>query len=190
MHGNGKYTYANGDIYIGQWVDDKRQGFGTLNHANGDCYEGDFFEDECHGVGKLTKPDGSYYEGPWKSGNEHGIGIYVKPYQGVYVGNYGSGARQGNGVYVCTRLAVHEQRYTDGTKSYSNVLHSVSLPQGVDIETLILRFPAEDDRLVFIGENENGIPLGFGVTVMRNGRVCIGKFTGRRLVGEAKNLQL
>ena len=33
-HGYGKYTYENGNIYEGQWKDDKKEGFGTFYYYN------------------------------------------------------------------------------------------------------------------------------------------------------------
>ena len=29
MHGYGKYTWADGDKYEGEWVDDERSGYGV-----------------------------------------------------------------------------------------------------------------------------------------------------------------
>ena len=33
--GNGKMTYKNGDIYIGEFKDDKREGKGLMTFVNG-----------------------------------------------------------------------------------------------------------------------------------------------------------
>ena len=37
---------VNGDIYSGDWIDDKLHGVGTFIRANGDKYEGEWFEDK------------------------------------------------------------------------------------------------------------------------------------------------
>jgi len=34
-------------------------------HADGDVYEGDWFNDKAHGKGKYTHLDGATYEGDW-----------------------------------------------------------------------------------------------------------------------------
>lgn len=39
-HGEGKFIHADGDIYEGQWKDDKASGFGLYIHVNGAKYEG------------------------------------------------------------------------------------------------------------------------------------------------------
>jgi len=36
MHGYGKKVYTNGDIYDGEWKQDKIHGFGILMRKNGD----------------------------------------------------------------------------------------------------------------------------------------------------------
>ena len=39
--GNGKLIHADGDIYEGEWKDDKANGKGTYVHINGAKYTGD-----------------------------------------------------------------------------------------------------------------------------------------------------
>ena len=38
---NGKMIYKNGDIYEGEFKNDKREGNGKMIYKNGDIYEGD-----------------------------------------------------------------------------------------------------------------------------------------------------
>jgi len=38
--------HADGDIYEGQWVNDKAEGQGTYSHANGAFYEGQWLDDK------------------------------------------------------------------------------------------------------------------------------------------------
>ena len=38
-------NYAKGDIYDGQWEEDKKNGRGELHYSNGDYYEGEFVDD-------------------------------------------------------------------------------------------------------------------------------------------------
>ena len=40
MHGKGRRIYANGDKYIGDWVDDKRTGNGVYTWGDGELHEG------------------------------------------------------------------------------------------------------------------------------------------------------
>lgn len=51
-HGYGKYTYADGSIYQGQWDHDQRKGKGKLLFTNGDTFEGLFEEQAQEGLAK------------------------------------------------------------------------------------------------------------------------------------------
>lgn len=53
MHGYGKYVFADGKRYEGQYVDDKK-----------------------HGYGIYQWPDGRLYKGYWKNGKQHGLAEY------------------------------------------------------------------------------------------------------------------
>jgi hypothetical protein len=71
--GNGKYTWPDGDVYVGEYKDGKRNGKGkyTVNSGSnkGDVYDGEFKDNNPNGYGEWTKSDGSvYHEGIWKDG--------------------------------------------------------------------------------------------------------------------------
>jgi len=50
-NGNGVGYYSNGNIYEGEWVNDKKHGHGKYIFKNGDIYEGEFKNDEINGKG-------------------------------------------------------------------------------------------------------------------------------------------
>jgi hypothetical protein len=54
----GSYTWANGDKYIGDWKDNKRNGQGTLTFVSGEKYVGGFKNDKYDGQGTITFPSG------------------------------------------------------------------------------------------------------------------------------------
>ncbi len=39
--------------YIGQWSANRKHGLGRYFFANGDFYDGEWFKDEAHGQGKM-----------------------------------------------------------------------------------------------------------------------------------------
>ena len=41
-HGRGIYTWANGDIYNGTFIENARTGNGRMAYKNGDLYDGDW----------------------------------------------------------------------------------------------------------------------------------------------------
>ena len=43
--GEGRFVKLNGDVYEGQWLDDKANGQGTYVHADGSSYQGEWQED-------------------------------------------------------------------------------------------------------------------------------------------------
>jgi hypothetical protein len=55
MHGKGKLSLPDGRVYDGDYVLDKKEGFGTF-----------------------TWPDGRKYAGGWKNGKQHGQGVYIQ----------------------------------------------------------------------------------------------------------------
>jgi len=63
-------TFANGDKYVGEYRDDKRNGQGTYTAPNGDKYVGEYRDDKYHGRGIATFADGRpSQEGIWENGS-------------------------------------------------------------------------------------------------------------------------
>lgn len=94
--GEGKATFANGDIYEGDWELGSLSGKGTYNWTDGDIYVGDWDGNERHGQGRQTYADGSIYEGSWDKGVWQGRGKLTDA-KGVYNGNWIEGKRTGKG---------------------------------------------------------------------------------------------
>lgn len=45
-NGRGRLIHADGDVYEGEWKDDKAHGKGFYNHTDGARYEGEWYEDK------------------------------------------------------------------------------------------------------------------------------------------------
>lgn len=56
----GKCEYTNGDLYEGEWLHEKRHGFGSMVFANSCRYEGSWKNDKMDGKGKLYLPGGEW----------------------------------------------------------------------------------------------------------------------------------
>ena len=69
VNGQGTYTYANGDKYVGEYKDDKIYGQGTFTRANGNKYVGELMDNKMHGQGTFTFTDGTIGRGLWENGN-------------------------------------------------------------------------------------------------------------------------
>ena len=66
--------------YIGEWAENKKNGYGVFYYHTGAIYEGMFVDDLRHGQGKITFLKGSpveeSYEGAWENDEWHGYGVY------------------------------------------------------------------------------------------------------------------
>ena len=73
-HGQGKFSWVNGDQYTGEWKNSSRTGRGTYFYANGDEYTGEFLNGKKHGQGTYKWANGDQYTGEWK--NDKQIDLY------------------------------------------------------------------------------------------------------------------
>ena len=73
--GDGKLIKANGDKYIGEFLNDKINGRGEYIYSNGDKYIGEFKDNVFHGHGCYINASGDTYEGEYRYGLKKGYGI-------------------------------------------------------------------------------------------------------------------
>lgn len=76
-NGKGRFVYANGDRYIGEFKDGKRHGRGIYHYANGNIYQGQFVEDKRHGYGTFRWTNGDTFIGEYKDNERDGEGTYT-----------------------------------------------------------------------------------------------------------------
>ena len=67
-------TYDSGEIYIGEFQDNRRHGQGTLAFDDGRQYVGNWKDDKFNGQGMETYPSGNKYIGEFKNNKKHGQG--------------------------------------------------------------------------------------------------------------------
>lgn len=66
MEGNGELTYANGDVYSGNFKENNRHGQGKfVDITTNTTYQGEFEADQRHGLGRLEFQSGAVLEGEW-----------------------------------------------------------------------------------------------------------------------------
>ena len=117
MNGNGKHTYASGEVYEGEFKDGKRNGNGKHTYADGAVYEGEFKDDERSGNGKYTHPSGVVYEGKFEDGKLNGKGKYTYASGAVYEGKFKDDQRNGNGKFTYRSGGVYEGEFEDGKRN-------------------------------------------------------------------------
>ncbi|KAH8097302.1 hypothetical protein JL720_190 [Aureococcus anophagefferens] len=106
MDGAGEMTYhTTNHHYVGRWRDNKKNGRGLFTFADGNTYDGDFLDDIQHGYGKLVYMPTTIleesYEGEWQDGLRQGRGVYryreqdaMKSYDGDWLSNLRHGKGQ------------------------------------------------------------------------------------------------
>ena len=111
--GYGKFIWTNGEYYIGQWVNDEREGKGILYYNNNKIkYEGEFKKNEFNGYGKYYLENKEYYIGYFKNNEYNGKGVY---YNGkkeiIYDGEYANGKKEGKGIFYYKKDTYYKGYY-------------------------------------------------------------------------------
>ena len=61
----------NGDVYIGQQVNEQKQGLGSMYYVNGNVYTGNWFNDIREGCGVFIENTGTQFVGKWHNNKLH-----------------------------------------------------------------------------------------------------------------------
>ncbi|XP_033101416.1 alsin-like [Anneissia japonica] len=148
--------------FEGQWLEGKRQVFGTLRYHNGDVYIGSFLDNMRHGHGILEcKSPSSLYIGEWQKDKKQGYGAMEDSQRGEkYMGGWQDGYRHGRGFVITLEGLYYEGNFTQ------NKLTGVGLL-------------ATEDGTCYEGELSTGPTLnGKGTLTLPNGDFITGSFTG------------
>jgi hypothetical protein len=95
--GYGVLTNANGDKFIGSWLNGKRHGSGTIKYADGSKFIGSWLDDKRHGAGTILYPDGREFSGSWRDDKRNGYGTISYPDGRILAGEWRDDQRQGSG---------------------------------------------------------------------------------------------
>ena len=77
-HGHGVLIHPLGK-YVGEFVNDSKEGEGTLIFNDASSYNGGFKNNRFHGRGTLCTKDNNTYIGDWYHGLKHGQGSETLP---------------------------------------------------------------------------------------------------------------
>eukprot|EP01012_Entosiphon_sulcatum_P040923 TRINITY_DN54663_c0_g1_i1.p1 TRINITY_DN54663_c0_g1~~TRINITY_DN54663_c0_g1_i1.p1 ORF type:complete len:677 (+),score=142.67 TRINITY_DN54663_c0_g1_i1:79-2109(+) len=91
--GCGTYFWAEtGNIYCGHWLNNHRSGLGRMIHTDSGRYYGEWLRDRKNGNGRYTYPNGDTYDGEWVDDIKEGFGTYTFAADGSkFVGTYRDG---------------------------------------------------------------------------------------------------
>jgi osmotically-inducible protein OsmY len=116
---NGQFTvtFANGDKYVGEYKDDKRTGQGTYTFANGDKYVGEHKDGKLNGQGTFTFANGNKYVGEHKDGKRNGQFTVTFANGDKYVGEYKDDKRNGQGTFTSANGNKYVGEYKDDKRN-------------------------------------------------------------------------
>jgi hypothetical protein len=148
----GTFTFADGEKYVGEFKDDKRNGQGTATFASGSGgyvgewkdgkyngqgthtfkgskYVGEFKDYKRDGQGTLTFATGQKYVGEFKNDIWHGQGTFTFSDGTVYVGEYKDGKYNGRGtLYASNGSIINQGIWADGTFVRSAPVQQATIP--------------------------------------------------------------
>jgi hypothetical protein len=114
VNGWGIYAGADGDKYVGNFINGQKSGQGTLSWPDGDKYVGNFENDRKNGQGTLSWPNGDKYVGNFMNGQKSGQGTLIRADGDKYVGNFINGQKSGQGVQYFENGDIIQGAWNDG----------------------------------------------------------------------------
>jgi hypothetical protein len=127
-NGQGTYTYTNGNKYVGEYRDDKRSGQGTETFAkSGSKYVGEYKDSKWHGQGTYTFTNGNKYVGEFRDGNFHGQGTFTFASGSKYVGEFRDDKRNGQGTYTFANGKIQKGMFENGKFVGKGFAHAKSI---------------------------------------------------------------
>eukprot|EP00999_Lentomonas_sp_LEN2_P000103 NODE_109_length_2280_cov_102.748723_g86_i0.p1 GENE.NODE_109_length_2280_cov_102.748723_g86_i0~~NODE_109_length_2280_cov_102.748723_g86_i0.p1 ORF type:complete len:673 (-),score=150.49 NODE_109_length_2280_cov_102.748723_g86_i0:160-2178(-) len=149
-HGLGKAIFANGDMYVGEYNRNKRDGIGCYFFAQaGHIYIGHWKDNQRWGLGRMIYKDNGRYYGNWERDKIHGKGRYTYQNGDTYDGEWADGRKEGQGTYT----------HAADSSKYQGTWHNGDFTCG----RWILCSGA-----VYYGNFKNFVPEGRGVFIFHN----------------------
>uniref|UniRef100_A0A3P8TVV4 Alsin Rho guanine nucleotide exchange factor ALS2 n=1 Tax=Amphiprion percula TaxID=161767 RepID=A0A3P8TVV4_AMPPE len=119
MHGLGTYRYASGEVYDGSFQDGMRQGHGMLrsgklNTSSPSVFIGQWLQDKKTGYGvfdDITK--GEKFMGMWQDHQRQGTGVVVTQFGLYYEGAFKDNKMTGTGILLSEDDTTYEGEFSD-----------------------------------------------------------------------------
>ena len=166
-HGRGIQISPDGDIYEGDWLNDKPNGYGLYTQIDGTKYEGEWKDHKQNGKGKEIWPNGALYEGEFLDGKKNGKGKFIWSDGSIYEGNFENNYINGEGTYI----------FADKRKYTGNWVNNRLNGKGIFI------WP---DGKKYEGEYKDDKKEGFGTFEWTNGRKYKGNWKKGKQDGEGE----
>ncbi|CAD8162452.1 unnamed protein product [Paramecium pentaurelia] len=120
--GFGRYQFAEGGYYEGQWKQNKMHGYGTLFYGvNQKAFEGQFENDKFSGFGTLYNKDPTKLNATFDCSNFD----LIENYWVKYVGNFKNDLKDGQGALYLSNDECYKgefyQDYVDGNGTFGSI---------------------------------------------------------------------
>ena len=161
----GTRTLPDGEEYVGEWKDGKRNGQGTLTLVDGKKYVGEFRDNNLNGRGTYTWPGGEKYVGEFRGGKKHGQGTFTWSNGEKYVGKWKNNMRNGEGTFTAVNLEKYVGEWKDDAR---NGHGTVTWPNGNK----------------YVGEFINNNLNGRGTYTWPGGETYVGEFRDSKINGQ------
>jgi hypothetical protein len=165
------YNNAGG-IYIGEWLNNKKDGYGELQQTNGLIYKGMWKSDKRHGCGitlrktfqgLITVYDGEYlheyndgktYMGEWCNDKCDGLGLLLYNDGCRYEGYWKNGKKHGEGTFYHKQTGQVQKGVWYAGVCKTSMIQDVDrqqcqMPTVYGIPTLMIKDPTEVVRQCF-----------------------------------------
>ena len=108
--------YINGNKYIGNWINDKREGNATILFTNGERFDGEF-KDDKRIEGKMKFLNGNIYIGKFNDNLIEGNGIMYYDNGDIYDGKWKNNMKEDyNSKFIYSNKNIFEGEYKNDLK--------------------------------------------------------------------------
>ena len=197
-----RIIYENGLKYIGEYKNNKKEGYGKMYYSEGNKYEGEWKNNEREGYGILFVNGNIYYEGDWKNNYSEGYGtIYFSnemTYKGkikkdkmegygklfdkkndiIYEGNWKNNKINGYGIIMVSGIIyagewLNNKRDGFGILSFDNEIQYIGEWKNNKVEGYGILY--HKNKIIYRGEWKNNLREGYGIEYNN----LKGKYKGR-----------
>ena len=183
-NGQGVYTFANGNVFVGTFKDDQPDGWG-VGVATDEIYMGEFKDWRLNGQGTFIFNDGDVVIGTFQDHEPVGQAVYIYPDGKIFIGKYeGWENAYGTITYVngfTDRIMLKdgEVNVLNKEKKYTPTLSNISACTESNISDWHNCYGFYDSgSSKYSGEFRNGSPNGMGFVVYPTGDYAGDKYVG------------
>ena len=123
LNGKGRIEYPSGEIYEGNFIEQKRNGFGNYKFKNGDQYIGEWLNDKPNGKGKYKWANGDVYHGDFEESFQTGKGIFEFKGGEKYVGEFLNSEKHGKGKFYYLNGNIYDGMWANDNMHGTGILY-------------------------------------------------------------------